>query len=110
MDQVDLRVQQASVTDIDTPLLVVNLFEGVSQPGGATGAVDHALGGQISQLIADGEISGEPATITVIHHAQNSNADAGLKAKRVAVVGLGNQSDPEQDRFDHARGPAAIAA
>ena len=26
----DLRVQQASVTEIETPLLVVNLFEGVT--------------------------------------------------------------------------------
>ncbi|MBV9132346.1 MAG: hypothetical protein JO318_06590, partial [Chloroflexi bacterium] len=78
----DLRVQHASVTDIDTPLLVVNLFEGVSQPQGATGAVDQALSGQISQLIADGEITGEPATITVIH-TNGSTGHTGLKAKRV---------------------------
>ena len=51
----DLRVQQASVTDIDTPLLVVNVFEGAGQPRGDTAAVDSALGGQISRLIAEGE-------------------------------------------------------
>jgi leucyl aminopeptidase len=105
---VDLRVQQASVTDIDTPLLVVNLFEGVSQPQGATGAVDQALSGQISQLIADGEITGEPATITVIHNGVNGHT--GLKAKRVAVVGLGKSTDSEQERFEHARVAAATAA
>jgi leucyl aminopeptidase len=104
---VDLRVQQASVTDIETPLLVVNLFEGVSQPGGATGAVDQALSGQITQLIADGEITGEPATITVIH---TNNGHTGLKAKRVAVVGLGKSTDSEQERFENARVAAAIAA
>jgi len=54
---VDLRVQQASVTEIDTPLLVVGLFEGETKPGGPTAAVDTALGGQISRLIAGGEIS-----------------------------------------------------
>ena len=102
----DLRVQQASVTEVETPLLVVNLFEGVTQPGGATGAVDQALGGQISQLIGDGEISGEAGTITVIH----ANGQSGLKARRVAVVGLGKQSDSEQDRFEHARVAAALAA
>ena len=85
----DLRVQRTSVTEIETPLLVVNLFEGVTQPGGATGAVDTALGGQISRLIADGEITGEPATVTVIHNA-HANGAGGLKARRVAVVGLGN--------------------
>jgi len=77
---VELRVQQASVTDIETPLLVVNLFEGVAQPSGATGAVDQALSGQISHLIAEGEITGEPATITVIH----TNNHAGLNANRIA--------------------------
>jgi leucyl aminopeptidase len=103
---VDLRVQHASVTDIETPLLIVNLFEGVSQPAGATGAVDQALGGQISRLIADREITGEPATVTVIH----TNDDAGLKARRVAVVGLGKASDPEAERFENARIAAAVAA
>jgi leucyl aminopeptidase len=104
---VDLRIQQASVTEIETPLLVVNLFEGVTQPGGATGAVDQALGGQISQLIAEGEITGEPGTVTVIH---TNNGHANLKARRVAVVGLGKQSDSEQERFENARVAAALAA
>jgi leucyl aminopeptidase len=103
---VELRVQQASVTDIETPLLVVNLFEGVAQPQGATGAVDKALSGQISQLIAEGEITGEPATITVIH----TNGNSGLRAKRVAVVGLGKSTDSEQERFENARIAAATAA
>jgi leucyl aminopeptidase len=107
---VDLRVQQGSVTEIDTPLLVVNLFEGVTQPGGATGAIDKALGGQISQLIADGEISGEPATISVIHNGLNGSAHAGLKARRVAVVGLGKQSASAWDRFENTRVAAALAA
>jgi leucyl aminopeptidase len=105
---VDLRVQTASVTDIDTPLLVVNLFEGVTQPSGATGAVDSALGGQIARLIAAGEISGEPATISVIHNASNGNGS--LKAQRVAVVGLGKRDDAEQDRLENIRVAAAVAA
>ena len=105
----DLRVQQASVTEIDTPLLVVNLFEGVTQPGGATAAVDAALGGQIAQLIAEGEITGEPATITVVHN-HPSNGSAGLKARRVAVVGLGKSTETEVDRLEHVRVAAAIAA
>jgi leucyl aminopeptidase len=102
---VEIRVRPASVTDIETPLLVVNLFEGVTEPGGATGAVDAALGGQIRRLIADGEIRGEAATLTVIHNP--GGASNGLKAQRVAVVGLG-----KQDEFDleAARIAAATAA
>jgi leucyl aminopeptidase len=99
---VDLRVQQASVTEIETPLLVVNLFEGVTQPAGATGAVDAALGGQIAQLIADGEITGEAATVSVIH-----TSAGGLKARRVAVVGLGK---PAEFNLESVRIAAALAA
>ncbi|HLZ28540.1 MAG TPA: leucyl aminopeptidase [Chloroflexota bacterium] len=99
----DLRVQQASVTEIDTPLLVVSVFEGESQPSGATAAVDAALGGQISRLIAAGEISGEPASVTVIHN----NASPGLKAQRVAVVGLGKPAELE---VENVRVAAALAA
>ncbi len=99
----DLRVQQGSVTDIKTPLLVVNLFEGVTQPGGATGAVDAALDGQISRLIADGEITGEAASVHVIHNSGH----ASLKADRVAVVGLGKQAEFEPETV---RVAAALAA
>ena len=99
----ELRVQQASVTEIDTPLLVVSVFEGEAQPSGATSAVDAALGGQISRLIAAGEISGEPATVTVIH----TSGSGGLKAQRVAVVGLGKQAELEVEnvRVASARRP-----
>jgi leucyl aminopeptidase len=100
---VELRVRQGSVTEIDTPLLVVNLFEGVTQPGGATGAVDAALGGQISQLIAEGEITGEPASVSVIHNAGNR----ALAARRVAVVGLGKRDDFD---LEAVRVAAAVAA
>jgi leucyl aminopeptidase len=99
----ELQVRQGSVTELETPLLVVNLFEGVTEPGGATGAVDAALGGQIRRLIADGEITGEAASVTVIHNAGNN----GLMAHRVAVVGLGTQADFEPE---NARVAAALAA
>jgi leucyl aminopeptidase len=84
-------------------MLVVNLFEGVTEPAGATGAVDAALGGQIRRLIADGEITGEAASVTVIHNAGND----GLKARRVAVVGLGKQAEFEPE---NVRVAAALAA
>ncbi|MBV9544610.1 MAG: hypothetical protein JOY61_09550, partial [Chloroflexi bacterium] len=99
----ELRVQQGSVTELETPMLVVNLFEGVSEPGGATGAVDAALGGQIRRLIADGEITGEAASVSVIHNPGNN----GLKARRVAVVGLGKQAEFEPE---NVRVAAALAA
>ncbi|MFQ5533082.1 MAG: leucyl aminopeptidase, partial [Candidatus Methylomirabilales bacterium] len=67
--------------------VIVNLFEGVKKPGGATGAVDQALGGLISHVIAQGEFQGKAGT-SVLLHSQGK-----LKAERVLVVGLGKQEE-----------------
>ncbi len=64
----------------------MNLFEGVTQPGGATGAVDKALDGAITQLIAAGEIKGKSGEMTLVHSLGK------IPAKRVIVAGLGKQA------------------
>ena len=85
----EIDVESADIVGIDTPALVVNLFRGVKKPGGATGAVDKALGGVITQLIEEGEIKGATGETTLIHTLGK------IKHKRVLVVGLG-----PQDKFD----------
>src|SRR5207302_8840436 len=40
----------------------------------------------------------------------NGNAQPGLKARRVAVVGLGKSADSQQERLENARIAAAVAA
>ena len=84
-----IDVQSADIIGIDTPALVVNLFRGVKKPSGATGAVDKALGGVITQLIEDGEIKGSTGETTLIHTLGK------IKPSRVLVAGLGTQ-----DKFD----------
>ncbi|MDH7480842.1 MAG: leucyl aminopeptidase [Armatimonadota bacterium] len=85
----EVRVVQGSITEIPSDALIVNLFEGVTAPGGATGAVDRALDGAISELIAAGEIKGKICETTLIHtHGK-------IAPKRVLVVGLG-----KTDEFD----------
>jgi leucyl aminopeptidase len=84
-----IDVRSAEIMDIETPALVVNLFRGVEKPGGATGAVDKALGGIITQLIKDGEIKGSAGETTLIHTLGK------IKPSRVLVAGLG-----PQDKFD----------
>lgn len=81
----DIRVLQGDITQQDVGAIVVNLFEGVTQPRGATGAVDSALKGAISGLIADGEIKGKRGEATVIHTLGM------MRPKRVVVAGLGKQ-------------------
>jgi leucyl aminopeptidase len=65
----------------------VNLFQGVTHPGGGTGAVDRALDGAISQLIEDGEISGKEGELTLLHTLGR------LPSPRVLVAGLGKAEE-----------------
>ncbi|MBT7004812.1 MAG: leucyl aminopeptidase [Chloroflexi bacterium] len=83
-----ITVVQSDVTEIEADVLVVNLFEGVTSPRGATGAVDSALGGLISELISDGEISGSASELTLIHTP--NFAYPNFKPSRVLIAGLGS--------------------
>ena len=60
----DIKVSAGDITQVDAEAAVVNLFQGVKQPGGATGAMDRAMDGAISGLIADGEIKGRKGEVT----------------------------------------------
>ena len=83
----DIKVVQGDIAQVDAPALIVNLFEGVESPGGATGAMDKALDGAISQLIKDGEIKGKKGETTLIHTFGK------IPAGRVVVLGLGKSDD-----------------
>ena len=96
----NIRVLREDVTKINTPALIVNLFEGVKSPGGATGAVDQALGGAISQLIDDGEIQGKASEMTLIHTFGR------IGASRVLVVGLGKQENFSANTVRNVTGDA----
>ncbi len=96
----EFSVSQGNIADLAVDCIVVNLFEGVEAPGGATGAVDAALGGMVTTLIASGDISGKAGATALIYTAGK------LPASRVLVVGLG-----KAEKFDaHAARKAAAAA
>jgi leucyl aminopeptidase len=95
-----LKAVKADVTTIETPALLVNLYQGITKPGGATGAVDRALDGQIGDLIADGEITGKPGETTIVHTVGR------LPARRVVVVGLGKKEACDLEAVRRAMGSA----
>lgn len=97
----NITVVEDSVTQIVTPLLVVNLFEGATGTTGATGAVNAALDGLIANLIADREITGKLNEVTVVHTGGK------IGARRVAVVGLGKPEEFSPDRVRQASGVVA---
>ena len=87
----EIKVVPGHITEQRVGAIVVNLFEGVTSPGGGTGAVDHALGGAISELIRDGEIKGKRGEITLIHTLGQ------MTPARVLVAGLGQSSEFKLD-------------
>lgn len=98
---VEFAVAQGDLAQTAADCLVVNLFEGVTEPGGATGAVDAALDGAIRFVIRSGDFTGAAGTTALLY----TNGD--LPAPRVLVVGLG-----KAEAFDlhAARKAAAVAA
>ena len=79
----EIKVEHGSIEASAADTLIVNLFEGVTTPGGATGALDRALGGAVSDLIAGGDVKGKAGEVAVLYPR------GAVGARRVLVVGLG---------------------
>ena len=94
-----VKASARDATKVRADALIVNLFQGVKKPGGVTGAIDAALDGAISKLIASGEIKGTLGQVTTIH------VFGQLPASRVVVAGLGRKRD-----FDAEAARRATAA
>ncbi len=104
--KIDIKIGSIQEQKAEAPsdAIVVNLFEGVETPGGATGAVDKALNGQIRALIAGGDFQGKSGEIAVLY-------PAGLiPARRVLVVGLGKQDKFSLEAIRKAAGSVAKKA
>jgi len=97
----EVKVVSGDIAKIKVGAAIVNLFEGVQHPGGATGAVDQALGGAITRLIAEGEIKGKLNEITLVHTLGK------MEPERVVVLGLGKQ---EKFTLDSIRAAMAEAS
>ena len=81
----NLNVQQGSIQTVAADAILVNLFENMTEIGGATAAVDAALNGAIRDLIAGGDLVGKPGEVAVLYPR------GAIPARRVLVVGLGRQ-------------------
>lgn len=96
----EVKVVSGDITKLKLDAIIVNLFEGVQTPTGATGAVDQALGGLITKLIAEGEIKGKLNEVTLIHSMGK------IAPARVVVAGLGKEKELTLSRI---RGVSAEA-
>ncbi len=84
---IQINVEQGRIQEIEADTIILNLFEGEKEPGGATGAVDKDLDGAIAELIANGDFSGKASEIAVIY------TRGAITARRVILVGLGKRDE-----------------
>ncbi len=85
----NIQTKQGNIQNSNADTIIVNVFDDVITPGGATGAVDRALDGAISDLIAAGDLTGKMGEVGVIYPR------GAMAAQRVLIVGLG-----KRDAFD----------
>jgi len=79
---VKVLVVNRSITEVRADAVIVNLFEGITLPGGAAGAMDGVTGGAISEAIRAGEFKGKLGDTLVLRCP-------GTDAGKVIVAGLG---------------------
>jgi leucyl aminopeptidase len=101
---VKIAVKQGSIQKTSADTIIVNLFQDVTNPGGATGAVDHVLDGAISELIANRDFSGKAGDVAVLYPR------GAIQAKRVLVAGLGKASEFDLEGVRKAAANAALRA
>lgn len=95
-----IKVEQAGIQTVAAEAIIVNLFQGVTEPAGATGVVNKALNGAITDLIAGGDLRGKLGETAVLYPR------GAIPARRVIIVGLG-----PADKFDQeaVREASAVA-
>src|SRR5512143_1835574 len=94
--RMNVKGQRGSIEATQADVIILNLFEGVEVPAGATGAVDKALNGAITDVIRSGDYRGKLNEICVLYPR------GALPAKRVILVGLGKVADFNLDRVRQA--------
>jgi leucyl aminopeptidase len=99
----NIRVLRGQIQKQRGEALVVNLFEG-ARPGGATRAVDQALGGLISQALDSGDFKGKKNELLLLYPDRRRREP---EVRRVLVVGLGKQADFTLETARQAAGTAA---
>jgi len=95
-----IEVLKGSVLETLCDALIINLFEGILSPGGATGTVDKALDGQISEIIRNQPDCGKYGETTTLY------TSGSLGAKQVILLGLGRKDELTLEKI---RSLAAIA-
>jgi hypothetical protein len=99
-NDVKIKVRMEGPYTADTPLQIVCYFkytpEGAARMRGAPVELDKELGGVIGSLRSRGEFTGDELETLLIVPPENT-----IKAKRLLLIGLGDESSLSLDRMEH---------
>lgn len=84
----EIKFRKGSLAEVTCDVLVVNLFENVKSPGGATGAIDKALNNLISAYVIEKEGFKGKLNETYVIPTYGK-----LPADKVLIVGLGKSEE-----------------
>ena len=93
------------VTELQTPLLALHIFERDRQPTGFVTKVDQLFGGAITRILESGDFTGRKNETLVIYPS-----DPALGIRRVLLVGVGKREDHTVERLRRAVGSAVRTA
>lgn len=82
--RLELILVHGDITEVDADCYVVGLFKAVA-PTGAASALDRAMGGRISNLVARRMFSAEVGEVSVLPNGRRV-----MRAQNIAFVGLGS--------------------
>jgi leucyl aminopeptidase len=92
----EITIKQGSLTEIECDVVVVNLFEGIKTPAGATGAVNSALDNIISEYVIEKDgFKGKFGDTYVIPTYGK------IPANKVLLVGLGKAEEFDLNKLRH---------
>jgi leucyl aminopeptidase len=96
-----VKVTAGMLHTVEADAIVVSVFEGVAALAGPAKDVDEALDGAIGDIMDAGDFTGKKEQVAVLY------TRSAVPARRVLVVGLGEQADFS---LDSVRRAAAVAA
>lgn len=100
----NIKIVSGQITEILCDTIIVSLFKGETAPDEAAGVMDKALYSHISDIIRDMPGCGKYGETTVIH------TGAAIGAKRVILLGMGNENELTVDKVRAAMATAMRAA
>lgn len=100
----NIQLSNSSALELKTDLLVFGHYKSTTKPEGLLAELDSLLDGAILDLIQQGDITGKLSESTILHTFGK------IPAKRLLVVGLGEEERFDQDKLREAAGTIVSVA